>query len=266
MPRKKEKKQVNKDAWMATYGDMITLVLVFFVYLFSISTINEDKWQRIVEAFQELGQPSQIVLDPPDISEGEELPNSAGELEGLTPNDQETTAEEINDIEDLYQYFSEYVEEKELQDSIQVGRDEGFVIMRFQGSLFFAPDKALLLPEAKEVLDHLSLGMVNITDQIQLVRIDGHTATVEQDNKINNRILSADRANAVLMYLEGKNVVDPAKLLAVGYGRYRPIATNDTEEGRIQNRRVEIYISDQDTFGVDIDQVYKALAPEGNGG
>lgn len=267
MSRKSNKKSVNKDAWLTTYGDMITLVLVFFVYLFSISTIDSQKWERMVEAFQQKDNSAQIVLVDPEASDGTELPGHNGDTEGLADSEQETTAEEINDIEDLYQYFSEYVQQTNMEDSIQVGKGDGFVIMRFKGSLFFAPDKSVLLPAAQDVLTALSDGIISISDQIQLIRIDGHTATVAQsskNNKINNRILSTERANAVLMFLENKQVVDPVKLLAVGYGRYRPIADNGTEEGREQNRRVEIYISDQDSFGVNIDQVYEALAPEGN--
>lgn len=265
MSRKSNKKSVNKDAWLTTYGDMITLVLVFFVYLFSISTIDSQKWERLVEAFQQKEGASQIVLVPPD-SEGDQLPGSTGETEGLADSEEETTAEEINNMDDLFQYFSEYVQENDLEESIQVGKGDGFVIMRFQGSLFFSPDKSVLLPEAQNVLTALADGIVHISDKIQMIRIDGHTATVAQSNKndkINNRILSTERANAVLMFLEQKQVIDPVKLLAVGYGRYRPIADNGTEEGREKNRRVEIYISDQDSFGINIDQVYEALAPEG---
>lgn len=264
MARRGKKRTINKDAWLATYGDMITLVLTFFIFLFSISTVSEEKWEKIVEAFTKDGRSAQIVLLPED-TEGDTLPGMRGENGGLAP--EETTAEDINDIDDLYEYLRAYVQQKEFQEEISIGKGEGFVILRFRGDLFFGPDSAKLQPEAKTILDVLADGLVSLSDDVQLARIDGHTATNPEltHYTISTRKLSTDRANAVLEYLEDKNILDPVKLIAVGYGKYRPIATNDTAEGREQNRRVEIYISDKSSTDIDIDEVYRALAPEPNG-
>lgn len=260
MARKRTKKAFNKDAWLTTYGDMITLVLTFFILLYSMSIISEEKWEKIVEAMSKTKEVTQVVLN---YEEGEDMFSGAqGPVQGLAP--EETTLEDINDITDLYEYIRAYVQGQGLEEEIAVGKGDGFVIMRFRGDLFFGPDSAVLQQNAKTVLDVLADGLATISDEIQLVRIDGHTATNPEISRytISTRRLSTDRANAVLEYMEEKSILDPVKLIAVGYGKYRPIADNYTAEGRAQNRRVEIYISDKSSTDIDIDEVYQTLAPE----
>ncbi len=82
-----------------------------------------------------------------------------------------------------------------------------------------------------------------VDEYVEEVIIAGHTAEVAYDKTDIDRSLSTDRANVVLRYLEEKDVISPAKYLAIGYGLYSPIADNSTPEGRAKNRRVEIYIS-----------------------
>lgn len=264
MAKRGSKKQINKDAWLATYGDMITLVLTFFILLYSMSTISEENWEKIVEAFDK-NRSTQIVLHE-EPKEGDTLPGMEGAKNGLSDTVPEVEVDDINDITELYEYLRQMVKKEGMEEDISVGLGDGFVIMRFRGNLFFGADSYVLQPEAKRILDVLSQGMAVISEQIQLVRIDGHTATNPDLSRytISTRELSTDRANAVLEYVEGKNILDPVKLIAVGYGKYRPIASNETAEGRAENRRVEIYISDKESTDINIDEVYKALAPDGS--
>ena len=193
------------------------------------------------------------------------MPGMEGNQNGLATSETPVEADDVNDISDLYEYMQQVVQQEGLEEEISLGLGDGFVILRFRGDLFFGADSAVLQPEARNILDVLSAGMAPIAEQIQLVRIDGHTATnpALSQYTISTRKLSTDRANAALEYIESKDIMDPVKLIAVGYGKYRPIQSNETNEGRAENRRVEIYISDKSSTDIDIDEVYKALAPDG---
>lgn len=288
------KKPFNKDAWLATYGDMITLVLTFFILLFSMSTIDQQKWAVIVQVFSRSTISTQIVLEDPDES-GDQLPGSSGDTDmvgnqadqtetadgseempveeefnpsGATELMEEELQQQANVMEALAAYMEEFVEEQEMQEQVDLGTGDGFVIMRFEGDMFFGPDSATLLPQGQEAIDYLMTGLEVIKDDIELVRIDGHTASVGTINPAasTNRKLSSDRANNVLTYMEMGEILDPAKMIAVGYGKYRPIADNSTDEGRKKNRRVEIYIADHSSVDIDIDEIYKTLAPDDNQG
>lgn len=258
--KKREKKAVNKDAWLTTYGDMITLVLTFFILLYSMSSISSEKYEILVKAFSESGSPKQIVLE--DLQqEGEEPPGFKGNKEGIA---EEMQPADVNELADLYKYVQSYVDSNGMGEDVEVGEGDGFVIMRFRGDVFFTPDSPILQPAGKDILDFLVAGITPIEQDIKLVRVDGHTATNPNLDtySISDRKLSSERATAVLMYMEDMNVIDPAKMMSVGYGKHRPIATNDTQEGREENRRVELYILDKETADINIDEIYDALAPK----
>lgn len=222
----------NKDAWLNTYADMITLILVFFILLFSMSTIDAAKYELLVEMFN----PS-AIQDP--TGEASDPVDSA-----TSPLD-DVDVEDVVDLQELYQYLSQYIESKGLQDQIKVSQGKNVVGIQFMSSMFFRPDSAVLTTQGRQLLSDIGVGIQGVQDQIKAIRVDGHTAVA--DSPISDRDLSTDRANTVLKFLEAGYVSDPSKLLAVGYGQYHPIASNDTEEGRAQNRRVEIIISqDQD--------------------
>ncbi|MDK2936105.1 MAG: chemotaxis protein MotB [Eubacteriaceae bacterium] len=217
----------NKDAWLNTYADMITLILVFFVLLFSMSTIDAAKYELLVEMFNPTA-----IQDPTGSATDTAVSDTA-------------TDQEVLDLEELYQYLTQYVESRGLQDQVQVSQGENVVGIQFMSSMFFNPDSAVLTAQGRQLMMDIGTAIRDVQDRIKAIRVDGHTAVA--DSPISDRDLSTDRANTVLKFLEAGYVSDPSKLLAVGYGQYHPIASNDTEEGRAQNRRVEIIISqDQD--------------------
>jgi len=108
------------------------------------------------------------------------------------------------------------------------------------GRVYFATEKYVLLPASFPALDEV-VGMLKETPSLR-IEIQGHTDSVGADS--DNRLLSQRRAEAVLKYLTGRGAIDESRLKAIGYGPFRPIATNTTEEGRALNRRVEFRIVD----------------------
>lgn len=253
MVRQRKKSKFSRDAWLNTYADMITLILVFFVLLYSMSTIDQEKYRLLVKAFT--ADPKtleQLRLEDSELTEG----FLDGE-EGIEGKDGDAI-EEVEDLDDLYAYLQNYVEENNLQQSVQVEKGDDSVYVRFMSTLFFEPDKAVLKAGGMNILSVVGNALSGIEDQVAIIRIDGHTAEADRGESrgVDDRKLSTDRANAVLAYLEGNHIKNPSKLMAVGYGMHRPVAPNDSEDNRAKNRRVEILISKEDALQQQLDKIY----------
>ncbi len=260
MAGRKPKKPVNKDAWLATYGDMITLILVFFVLLYSMSTLDQEKYRLLVKAFSANPETLEQIALEESLEKGEYMDTKpgaqtgAGEFEHTVGgNDAE---KQVEDLQELYEYLKQYVEQNQLQDSMQVAQGDDMVYIRFMSTLFFEPDRAVLKSGGTDILDKVGIALHDVEPTVAVIRIDGHTAE-SSGSIIDDRDLSTERANVVLKYLERNYIEDSSKLVAGGYGRYRPIAPNDTEENMAQNRRVEILISKSDQLKEELDKIYE---------
>lgn len=219
---------------MDTYGDMITLVLTFFVLLYSMSSMDSSKWQYIAEAFSR-GKISdtdvQVVGNPnPENDPTAVYDDTVPEIEDY---------DEIVDFEDFFMYLKEVIVSNNLQDSVSVEMSNTGVYMRFRDNIFFAGDSDVLLDEGKYILDVISDGIRSVNERIYAIKVSGHTAGASNSD-VNEWNLSAGRANSVINYMLNLDACDPDKFSSAGYGKYRPVDNNDTEEGRRQNRRVEI--------------------------
>lgn len=251
----KSKSTVNKDAWLNTYADMITLILVFFILLYSMSTIDQEKFRLLVKAF---------TADPETI-EQIRLLESENQQDAGQPDAEQGGVEgeliaDIEDLNELYLHLKKYVEENQLQESVQVEKGKDLVFVRFTSNLFFEADRAVLKSGGKEILDEVGTAVGQVESKIKYIRIDGHTAEAGRGTStVDDRELSTDRANEVLKYLEARYIQDPAKLMAVGYGLYRPVAPNNSEANRAKNRRVEILIAKTDSLQDELDNIYKIV-------
>lgn len=268
---RKEASKPNKDAWLNTYADMITLILVFFVLLYSISTVDQTKYRLLVKAFTADKDTLEQLAMEEALENGEYLDSemdSASDQENSATmqNQSAEEVEDIQDLQDLYEYLMAYVKENKLEEQISVAKGNDMVYIRFTSTLFFQPNKALLLPGGKDILDQVGPAIHMVEDTVKVIRIDGHTAeTPPGDTTVNDRDLSTERANAVLKYIEGYYITDRAKLMAVGYGRYRPIASNDTEENMAKNRRVEILVSEVDIIQDELQTIYDQIEGQVSG-
>ncbi len=245
--RERKASTINKDAWLNTYADMITLILVFFVLLYAMSSIDQEKYKMLVRAFS---------TDPDTLEQlmQQDKGTQGGDDSGLGA--QNVALDEIKGLDGLYEYLSQYVEQNGLSDSVEVAKGKNMVYVRFTSNLFFQPDKAVLKKGGVDILDEVGPALAKVETYVQMIRIDGHTAESGiGTSTVSDRDLSTERANAVLKYIETYYIKDPSKLYAVGYGRYRPVAPNDTEENRAKNRRVEILISKTDMVQQEIDEI-----------
>ncbi len=251
-------------AWLATYGDMVTLVLTFFILLFSFSEIDKSKWQQVVMSLS--GGSSvfnQAVPIPPDQNllprgvnfeaedtrEPEETPPPEEEnMEPVDPANVEAQ-EQINEAFDrLYQEIMAYVTSNQLEGLMDVDREDGYVILSFKEKMLFASGRAELNEEAMSFLAQIFMMLEGSQDSYRLLRIEGHTDNVpiRTANFEDNWALSMARAASVLRFISDGTMIDETKFFAGGYGETRPIATNDTEEGKARNRRVDIVCERRD--------------------
>ena len=245
--------------WMDTYGDMVTLLLCFFVMLYSMSTLDKEKWIALVQSF-----------NPSAVTE-----NATGGTGGTSESTDEMleqmTQEQVDaDIEELYQTMKAYIEQERLTTQISITKGGGYVFVSFDNTVFFDGDSYVLRDDGKVVLDQVALSIASVSDSIDEIRILGHTAQddpVPPNDPRVDRFLATNRAAVVTVYLQEKNIIDPSRLVSVGYGQWRPIADNTTLEGRAQNRRVELLVTGlnmENGIGDDIAQYYSMRSGNGN--
>ena len=237
---KRQKDEEGGQEWLNTYADMITLVLTFFVLLYSISNVNISKLEEIASAMQrQLGIEAQTDIEdvPQDLKYpviGENNEESTQVPTG-SQNTQASAREMALMARDIQTYF-----DSENLDAI-VSNSENAVFIRFKNDLLFDPDSASLRADSKSMLDAVGIMLKEKQDNILAVYINGHTAQAA-NSLINDRLLSSERADNVAIYLEDQVGFDPKKLICRGYGKYYPIEDNATREGREQNRRVDMII------------------------
>src|ERR1700736_871983 len=224
----------NSERWLLTYADLITLLMVFFVVLYSMSSADTTKFKAVSAALQQA-----FNLD---VLQGQ-APTSIGEGSAL-PSPPADTMIDTTDVPQVTQIQNKI--EAALQGTTQtpdvtVTVDREGVVIRLSGSYLFDSGRAELKPNSLAVLDAIASVIRPLENE---VRIDGHTDSMPIDSPRypTNWELSAARALAVTRYLSETDDVRAGRLIAAGFGEYRPLVPNDTRDNRAQNRRVEIHL------------------------
>lgn len=231
---RKRRERKGSPAWMTTYADMVTLLLCFFVLLYSFSNLDVQKFRAIMSALQgSLG----VLPGGKTISPQQAIGSPMLDL-------QETvllTQQEIEQIQSLYQSFSDMIKSGELPGSVELHMESRGLVIRFADRLFFDLGQATLREDAKPVLDKVASVLKDLPNHI---RVEGHTDNLPIRNQRfpSNWELSTARATTVIRYLIEEKGFSPQKLSAAGYSQYRPVADNGTESGRAKNRRVDIVV------------------------
>lgn len=231
-----EEPKQGSPAWMNTYGDMVTLLLCFFVLLFSFSEVDAKKFDALIESFQgSLG-----ILDSGTAIVDDDLITEAMKDDLTTDQKQE-----LEDFRKLQESLENYLQNYGLESDILVTHENAGLVLRFQDNVLFDPGEAVLKQRSKEILSDITTFLEAPEFIGKSIRVEGHTDTV----KVNptsiyptNWELSAGRASNVVRYLVEESGLEPRRLAIAGYGEYHPIAPNDTAENRSKNRRVDIVI------------------------
>lgn len=247
--RKKNAGGGGGDAWLNTYADMVTLLLCFFVLLYSISSVDAAKWAIIVKSFN-----PDAGKETAQIIAGEPADDSKFDSDEVTANT------EIDTLDELYFVLSKEIAEQGLESDVELSKGDGFAFVTFRNNIFFNGDSYILQPQGRAVLDTFADVVGKGSEIIQEIKVLGHTSqgspTQPNDPRF-DRFLSSNRATEVLVYLQGKNFIDPAKLTTAAYGQFRPISPFDTAENRAKNRRVEILITESGSVVRALEDYYK---------
>lgn len=277
MARKpKHEEHENLERWLVSYADFITLLFAFFVVMYAISSVNEGKYrvlsESLIASFRsptkslepvQVGKVAKspvskqmdfrktpVAIELPDMPtpryEMVEKPDEKGRNSGQGGAQQsanpeaasgDNPAEVLKEIsEEIEQAMAKMIE----QDLIDVRRSEHWVEVEINNSLLFASGSARISRKALPVLERLAKILGRFPNAIH---VEGFTDNVPIDNVIfpSNWELSAGRAAGVV-HLFTKEGVEPQRLVAIGYGQYRPVADNATAEGRRKNRRVVLVV------------------------
>jgi len=215
---------------MNTWGDMCTLLLCFFVLLLAMSTIDPTKANALAASFQNAF--SGVLESFPNIliTKDVYIPRMGG--------NQQNKRMAI----DAANRVRKEIEKDKMEDAIKVNVTETGIAIKIADPVGFESGNADVKPEMYSVLRTLS-GIINEAPT-SLIRVEGHTDNVpiHSARYPSNWELSAARALNVVKYMAQNGNVDPARLSAIGYGEYRPLAPNTTIENRKSNRRIEIYV------------------------
>lgn len=248
---RKNKKPEEHENWLETYGNIVTSLLCFFVLLFSISSVDQRKWDMLIQKNDSRVEVNSEQADSDGSTGMEEA------TDGLAGDNGE-----IADFNELYLLLKSAVEKRNLQESIEVTRENGFTFMSIHESVLFDNNGSVLLQGGKEMLDEIAAVMSRSKETIKEVYVLSHTSpnNPEMINNVrNDRMLSSMRSSEVVIYLQSKDAVSPEILTGVSFGQYRPIASNETEEGRIKNRRVDIIITQAGITEKSLEEYYNQI-------
>lgn len=219
----------NLERWLLTYADLITLLLAFFIMMYTFSKQDSERYEEVSSYLKSIFSGGSGVLKKGSVSGAQQLEMLKGRA--LTEGLKEKLTNELNAI----------TGDSELKNSIFIFTDERGVVIRIMDKAFFDEGKADIKADAKRALDKISYILRDIKNHI---RIEGHTDNTPIRNVEfkSNWELSVRRATEVVRYFIEKGAISPERISATGYAEYRPLVENSTAENKALNRRVEIII------------------------
>ena len=260
--KKQEEAPKGSPAWMATFSDLMNLLLCFFVLLFSMSTVDAAKFDMVVASLQSTF--SVLPAGGSSVGEGELISSGISQLKDFSmyfeqlssdesqevqqENQEEQSAKEtyqqeaLKESEEMAEEISSQVETNGIQNQVEVDFNAKYVLLTLNGALLFDSGRSEIRQDAYPLIDKIGAILSNYSSNI--IEIEGHTDNVPISNSKyeSNDVLSMYRALSVADYIRSITNLDASLLKSSGRGEYVPIADNATPEGRARNRRVEVKI------------------------
>ncbi len=253
--KKKPPEHVNHERWLVSYADFITLLFAFFTTLYAISTVDTQKYGKMVMSMR-------ASFENPLFNSGNNRPSM--NMQGVRPpHDASSDAMDVKNAKTALKELKKAMPQRGVGTGKPLGyirkkietlvgvpalgnqvhtrmEPRGLVISLGEGG-FFDSGSDQLKPEGRDLLDKIASGLVSSPNSIH---VEGHTDNVPISNPRfpTNWELSTARSTAVVAYLITKFGFAPDRLTAAGYSQYRPVAMNTSTEGRARNRRVDVIV------------------------
>ena len=169
-----------------------------------------------------------------------EIPNPSP-----APNSLLNNPTKVDDFQNVYEKIKKSVADQGYQDKIVIEKGDSYILIKFRDNVLFFGDSYEIRPEGLIILRSICDTLVSVSNLIQVIQIDGHTAKIGNDNPNNffSWELSSNRSISVLKFMAQVGGLPQSKMSIAGYADNVPVASNDTEEGRAMNRRVEVKIT-----------------------
>ncbi|TAA69060.1 flagellar motor protein MotB [Planomicrobium okeanokoites] len=268
LKRKKKHEDHVDESWLIPYADVLTLLLALFIVLFAASEVNSQKFQEISDSFNRELQGGTGILDqqsavetfeetsklaePNDVDPTEGEATTPPEVEEEIDNKIEMTAEEIEQLALAEDYkelaaiqdkVKAYIAERNMEDKLEAELTSKGLVLKIKDGVLYRSGSADISESSRTVAEEI--GKLLVTDPPRSIFIEGHTDNIPStsDRFPSNWELSSARAINFMKILLENNELDPTKFSATGFAEHQPIASNETAEGRAENRRVEVLIS-----------------------
>ncbi|WP_024298535.1 flagellar motor protein MotD [Methylomicrobium lacus] len=235
--RRMPSETVNHDRWLISYADFVTLLFAFFVVMYAISAVNENKYRAFSMSLEKafIEKKRQVSQLENALSGPDNAANPANTAESLAADSRQLqhTSEQLTQI--LEGLISENL--------VTVKKGNYWIELQMNSELLFLSGSAELALASRPVLKKVAEVLKPLPNQIN---VEGHTDNLPIDTVKfpSNWELSSSRATTVVREFVN-NGIDPPRLSAIGYGEFHPIADNRVEEGRFKNRRVVLLIISQ---------------------
>ncbi|NOL32277.1 flagellar motor protein MotB [Bacillus altitudinis] len=244
---RKRKKHDHEDhvdeSWLIPYADLLTLLLALFIVLFASSSIDAAKYEQMAKSFNVVFTGGTGVMDQSSMQSTEETENS-NQTKKSAEDEEEAKAKARDQavLTKVKKQVDSFIADKKLGSKLETKLTDEGLLITIEDSIFFDSGRAVIrsqdVPLAKEISKLL------VINPARDIVISGHTDNVPIRNSEfeSNWYLSAIRAVNFLNILLENNNLDQENFSTKGYGEFKPIASNDTAEGRSKNRRVEVLI------------------------
>lgn len=238
--RKKHKHEEEvSEAWLLPYADILTLLLALFIVLFASSSVDQQKLEQMSQAFNQVFEGGNGIFEQPSPIQMPNTPNDSGQGE----NDESTAyIEDQQVLAEIQDSVDEYIAVNALEKQFATALTAEGLLVTIRDNILFDMGQAEVKPEYRQIAEDIANLLV--FDPPRNVVITGHTddIPISSNEFSSNWELSVMRSVNFLRILVENNTIDPLYFSAKGYGENKPVASNDTSEGRAQNRRVEVLI------------------------
>ncbi|WP_310599480.1 OmpA family protein [Desulfobulbus sp.] len=251
MARKKEpEKPANHERWLVSYGDFITLLFAVFVTLYAMSQTDKKKVDQVAASYRTAfgvttgttsGKPQ--IMNKTDMMPIPSMRVQPKNIEKQRPKGDTTTKTQATkkDFREMLVTLEKFVVEKNAQDKVNVELTKRGLVISMKETGFFDSGSATIKPSSYELLAKMAETLSPYSNEISF---EGHTDNIPMHSAafLSNWELSTGRATSIARYFMDRHGLNPEKVAITGFGEYRPVADNSTEEGRKQNRRVDLVL------------------------